>query len=513
MRGLGRRGAVLALAAACLLLSAGPAAANGFPHFAISLEQLLALLASGDPQHRLGAATSLGIRREAAAVEPLLAVVERDPSESVRVEAVEALGAIRDARATARLVARLGSEPSPRVRTQIADVLGDLGGNLAQATLRRLVVDDPSPETRGRAALALGRLRAAGTRTLLEERLGSEWDDGVAARLLEALGRLGDPDATPAILGFFVGRREPAIRTAAALALGKLGDRRATPPLVAVLQDASSEPPIRHAAALALAGLRDPAAIPALAALLGEPDVVSVGLGIRALAETGREEAVAPLVRLGAEMRSEIVRLAGEASTGTFARHVEVLTTAIEVVRALGRLGDGRAWPLIEWALGARSGQVTSVMELRLRERRWELRRAAVLALAGMRDQARARTWFSRLLGDRDPSLRAEATRAIGLRAEPAGSGLLRRALRDRDPEVRWEAARALGGLQTPGVATLLLQALADSHPRVVAEAARALGRLGAVESTSRLEALARSRSDDEVREAAAEALSLLRPR
>ena len=42
--------------------------ANGFPHFAISREQLLALLNSPDPQQRLSAATSLGIRREIAAV-------------------------------------------------------------------------------------------------------------------------------------------------------------------------------------------------------------------------------------------------------------------------------------------------------------------------------------------------------------------------------------------------------------------------------------------------------------
>jgi len=47
----------------------------------------------------------------------------------------------------------------------------------------------------------------------------------------------------------------------------------------------------------------------------------------------------------------------------------------------------------------------------------------------------------------------------------------------------------------------------------VVAEAARALGRLGAVESRPRLEALARSRPEDEVREAAAEALTLLQAR
>jgi hypothetical protein len=60
-----------------LLILPALVCANGFPHFAISREQLLALLNSPDPQQRLSAATSLGIRQEAAAVGALLAVVEQ----------------------------------------------------------------------------------------------------------------------------------------------------------------------------------------------------------------------------------------------------------------------------------------------------------------------------------------------------------------------------------------------------------------------------------------------------
>ena len=75
-----------------LLILPALVCANGFPHFAISREQLLALLNSPDPQQRLSAATSLGIRREVAAVGALLEVVERpDELEAVKVEAIEAL--------------------------------------------------------------------------------------------------------------------------------------------------------------------------------------------------------------------------------------------------------------------------------------------------------------------------------------------------------------------------------------------------------------------------------------
>jgi HEAT repeat protein len=500
-----RRAVALLLAGIVLLSHPSPAAPNGFPHFAISREQLIELLKSPDPQHRLGAATSLGIRREQAAVEPLLEVVERqDEAEAVKVEAVEALGAIRDRRAVSRLAARLDREPSARVRAQIAEALGDLGGELSQVTLRSLVANDRSPEVRGRAAVALGRLKAPGSRSLLEERLAQEENPEVRAALLQGLGLLGDAGAAPAVLTLFMQEQDPSLRIAAALALGSLGDLRATPKLMAVLTDRSGDLSVRQAVALALGQLRDPAAIPPLGALLDESDIVVVVLGVRALGETGRPEAAAPLVKLGRELARE-----ADAQRPS-ARLVERLTVRIEVIRALGRLGDSRAWPLIERSLAVKLPGATSAEALRIRERLYELRRAAVLALSGMRDQQKALGWLSRLLGDRDPRIRAEAARALGLRGEQEGVAVLRKALRDKDPEVRWEAARAFGRVPARESAPALRQLLADPHPRVVAEAARALGVLGVRETLPELEALLRFRQEDEVQEALAEALSLL---
>ena len=149
--------------------------ANGFPHFAISREQLLALLNSPDPQQRLSAATSLGIRREIAAVGALLEVVERpDELEAAKVEAVEALGMLRDTGVMPRLLDHQSREPGPRVRGQIVDVLGELGGEQTWSVLRTLLQTDPSPAVRGQAAVALGHLRDPGVRSVLEERLRDE---------------------------------------------------------------------------------------------------------------------------------------------------------------------------------------------------------------------------------------------------------------------------------------------------------------------------------------------------
>jgi HEAT repeat protein len=198
--------------------------ANGFPHFAISREQLLDLLNSPDPQHRLSAATSLGIRREAAAVGALLEVVERpDEIEAVKVEAVEALGMLRDPTVMPRLLDHLSREPAPRVRGQMVDLLGELGGEQTQSVLRTLLQTDPSPTVRGQAAIALGRLRDPGARAVLEERLRAEPDTHTRLALLQGLGLLGDPAALPTVLSLFSTATEPLLRQGAARTMGLLG--------------------------------------------------------------------------------------------------------------------------------------------------------------------------------------------------------------------------------------------------------------------------------------------------
>ena len=199
--------------------------ANGFPHFAISREQLLALLNSPDPQQRLSAATSLGIRREVAAVGALLEVVERpDEIEAVKVEALEALGMLRDTAVMPRLLDHLSRESVPRVRGQIVALLGELGGEQVWSVLRTLLQTDPSPAVRGQAAVALGRLRDPGARAVLEERLRDEPETHTRLALLQGLGRLGDPAALPTVLSLFSTATEPLLRQGAARTMGMLGD-------------------------------------------------------------------------------------------------------------------------------------------------------------------------------------------------------------------------------------------------------------------------------------------------
>jgi HEAT repeat protein len=495
-----------------LLILPALVCANGFPHFAISREQLLSLLNSPDPQQRLSAATSLGIRRDVEAVGTLLEVVERpDEIEAVKVEAVEALGMLRGTGVMPRLLDHLSHEPAPRVRSQIVDLLGELGGEQAWSVLRTLLQTDPSPTVRGQVAVALGRLRDPGARAVLEARLRDEPETHTRLALLQGLGLLGDPAALPTVLSLFSTATEPLLRQGAAHTIGMLGDHRGAAPLVAALQEPSVSPDLRQAIAIALGQLRDPAAIPALAGLLDDSDPVTVVLGIRGLGEMEHSAAATPLLALGRRVAQTVAALARRGAQHNFARHLTLLRLQREIIHALGRLREPRAWPLLEQALITPAPAPTSVEALRLRDQQYELRRTALMALVHMPDSLKVRRWLERLLKDRDPKVRAEATRALGMRADTHNVILLRPAFHDAHPEVRWEAIRAVGVMQARSAGTAVLQALHDPHPRVVAEAARACAALRETQAIPRLETLLHSTHDEVVQEAVAAALDALR--
>jgi HEAT repeat protein len=240
--------------------------ANGFPHFTISREQLLALLHSPDPQHRLSAATSLGIRREVTAVDALLEVVEQpDEHEAVKVGALVALGRLRATRVLPRLLEHLRHESAASVRSQIAEMLGELGDAQAWLALRTLLQTDANPAVRGQAAVTLGRLKDRDARVILAERLHNEPKTSTRLAVLQGLGLLGDAAALPTVLHLFNTATESLLRQGAARTLGMLGDQQATAPLVTALHEPSLPPDLRQAIAIALGQLRDPSAIPALA--------------------------------------------------------------------------------------------------------------------------------------------------------------------------------------------------------------------------------------------------------
>src|SRR5262249_54049723 len=306
---------------------------------------------------------------------------------------------------------------------------------------------------------------------------------------------------------------EPLLRQGAARTMGLLGDHRATGPLVAALHEPSVPVDLRQAIAIALGQLHDPVAIPALAGLLDDSDPVIVVLGIRGLGEIARSAAATPLLALGHCSAQAIALLTRRGAQPNIARHLTLLHLQRETIHALGRLREPRAWPLLEQALITPAPAPTSVEALRLRDQQYALRHTALMALVDMPDNARVKRWLTRLLKDRDPKVRAEATRVLGMRADMHNVVLLRPAFNDTDPEVRWEAIRAVGVMHARAAGTAVLQALHDPHPRVVAEAARACAALRETQAISRLATLLHSTHDEVVQEAVAEALDVLRRR
>lgn len=84
-------------------------------------------------------------------------------------------------------------------------------------------------------------------------------------------------------------------------------------------------------------------------------------------------------------------------------------------------------------------------------------------------------------------------------------------ALHHRETWVRAKAARSLGQLGSKDAGPALLSALDDESEAVRLHAVRALGELGAREAIQRLETIANEDEDEDVQEAALEALRELR--
>jgi HEAT repeat protein len=193
------------------------------------------------------------------------------------------------------------------VRRQAHEALGQLHGAAAvPALLAGLAI----PDRRVRATIAtlLGELRDRRAVLPLIDLLqtGEASDDfaNVRARAAEALGHLGDTQAVEPLM-VALADEDAETRTNAIEALGRLGDRRAVEPLIAATR-----------------ATRNPR-------------------GATILGNFGDQRAVVPLL-------AELEPLRLEAEPG----HAMDRWQAIYyyyVIRALGKLGDPQAVPLLQW--------------------------------------------------------------------------------------------------------------------------------------------------------------------
>jgi len=535
--------------------SDGAAIGLGFLGRPEAVEPLLRAMKRANVQLRRSAVQSLGLLRDARALEPLTTAATEDTDPQTRLLAIGALGNLGDSRAAASLT-RLANDTDPPTRLAAATSLCQLGDPAGLDFLAKMLSDEQPNFQYAAAAVivriegprAIGILMEAATNgsaqicqlvtnllVLREDVSADEWLKGIAAegnerwflrmRSAEALAKLKEPRAIEPTIALLEDNNFQ-LRLVAADALRQIGDGRAVMPLAkSAAVYGYSEQRDGFLAALIEIGKRG-GAMPAFLEALKPPppppppedpkagEVLEVfttcptaqPLIAQALGEIGDKEAVDPL----------IARLSDPASSS------ELCEKAAE---ALGRLGDARAEPVLLSTLQSKEtsvrqaavsalgalGQATSAAAVvaMLRDSDWTVRDRAVNAAA----QIGAATVepLLALHNDPDPAVRTMVARALGKVADPRTVDPLLPMLEDSDTNVREAAATALGLLKDRRATEPLMVILSkDSDPRLRWMAAEALGRIGDPTALDPLLEALKGDAEWRVRQTAAEAAGRL---
>ena len=236
-----------------------------------ALPALLRALDDPDDEVRAKSATALGRLGDRSAVTPLLDHLLADPAPFVRARIANALGQFRDADVTDRLVHALG-DPAWWVRVRSVQALEQIGPAAEQPLLAAL--DNTDREIRGRAAITLERLGAA---TTLAAAVRNDEDAPTAANTLAKFSSAGARDL---MAGLLMAPMEHA-RQATLRALRRSG-RRDLAPEIAQMAMGDPDPELRAGALKTLARFRVKEAVDAaLEAERGDPGPVRAGDGDR----------------------------------------------------------------------------------------------------------------------------------------------------------------------------------------------------------------------------------------
>ena len=177
---------------------------------------------------------------------------------------------------------------------------------------------------------------------------------------------------------------------------------------------------------------------------------------------------------------------------------IEDVTTRMERERELGRrLRD--AEPAERLAAIEQLSRLSSIDGLgplgdAIADDHWQVRRAAVRAIAGRTDAALVDTIVAALReGHRDFSVLSSALQLLTLTGLDLTRSLIG-LLEDSDADLRVQAALGLGSQRNPEATTALIGALDDDDSNVCFHAIEALGKLRAGAAVQRLVAIAQSR-------------------
>lgn len=520
---------------------------------------LVIALQDGSQDVRIEAVKALGKLRSdeaTAAIVPLIEITTasetfvglspgglRTPQASagsldVRVAALEALGRIGSEGAIRALIGALAKDDPSSSRSSVRAALVT-AGKPAIPPLVAVLSGAPSPSTAAGAALVLGTLHA---REGLEPTVRAMQRGALPLEHgLRALAALGSPDALPAVLEL-LSDTDPAVRREAVRAASDLldparPDGRAVDPARAMLLDAATPndekvalvrllgrtgSPRAQTVLVSLAGSKSRALRLAVLEALGAsgtfgPDVENVLL--QALDDESPEvrlASAASLARGGAGAVAgkllERLSVAAEqdrgalalALAGALSRSTDA-SLAERVAKVLPSTPDAARDGLLE-GLGRMRGEASGKVLRQLVVSNIDDRRKVAEALGGHPELA---SMLVAMLGDADPSVRANAVWSLGAAGKREAIAPLSKLLADPDVAVAGNAAGALGRIASresagADVRSALCSALADGRPYVRANALTSLGLAGQRCDAGLVEGLLQRDRSEAVRLAAA---------
>ena len=247
-------------------LRVGAADGLRFVSGAASAERLLEMLADENAEVREAAVIALDHHPYGKALGALVALAERDPSETVRMAAVKALAKLNDKDAVLPLIRLV--EAGGLVGAYAANTLGLLGDAHAIPALVAAWRRNSGDWLRDWYVFAIGRIGGAAGCAELRALLPLA-DDAGRPDLVAALRETQNAAAVPALLQVLDDRR-PHVRAAVRGALATLQRAQLMDGLRAALQD--DDPTVRREAVLIAPFYADAEMQRQLDALQGDPD-------------------------------------------------------------------------------------------------------------------------------------------------------------------------------------------------------------------------------------------------
>jgi HEAT repeat protein len=433
------------------------------------LQPLIAILQK-DPSFmvRRSTAEALGEMGDSQAVPPLIEAL-RDKEARVRVSAAKALAKLKDLRAAAPLASALAAETDADVRKAMSEAINGpasskqeeqpvnarlermstrkQGGNTEQPVAPKPAPATPSPQPASQGAAAPAKELSWLSKWLI----GSSKTEPQQS-IEERIHKLGDSD--------------PKVRAQAAKALAYEIDPRIVDPLIKALADESAD--VRAAAAESLGPIKAAKALePLLQVLTKDSDPSARAGAAKALGKIGDPRAAAPLMRALSDT-DNIVRWSAATSLGQIKELSAVGPLALALSDPDKDVADHAAEALVNIGPPA-------LDQLNAASNRRGFNAQAIQKVISQIDK-QAQAAQPKPEAPAQKPLVAEKPVAPAVMSQSQIIQSLLSDLNSSKPSVRAEAAGKLGKIGGPEVVKRLIDALGDNDSSVRSEVVSALG-------------------------------------